>query len=68
MEMITELKPEYERSWGSEYTKYRMGAALGRWDAEYEYWRRLQDNLQEVVEEYDPKQGLPPFPSLLPRN
>ena len=44
METITELKPQYEQAWLEEYTPYRLAAALGRWDAEYEYWRRLQAN------------------------
>jgi hexosaminidase len=36
---------EDDRSaWLAEYTPYRMGTALSRFDAEYEYWRRLQAN------------------------
>jgi len=66
MEMITELKPQYEQAWLEEYTSYRLAAALGRWDAEYEYWRRLQANLFHLLEDYNPSQGLPSFDSLLP--
>ena len=66
METITELKPQYEQAWLEEYTPYRLAAALGRWDAEYEYWRRLQANLFHLLEDYNPTQGLPPFDSLLP--
>jgi hypothetical protein len=29
-----------------EYTPYRMGSALGRWDAEYQYWRGVHDRLR----------------------
>jgi hexosaminidase len=65
METITELKPQYEQAWLEEYTPYRLAAALGRWDAEYEYWRRLQANLFHLLENYNPTQGLPPFDSLL---
>ena len=68
METITELKPQYRDAWLEEYTSYRLGAALGRWDAEYEYWRRLQSNLFRILEEYDPAHGLPPFESLLRSN
>jgi hexosaminidase len=66
METITELKPQYAQAWLEEYTPYRMAAALGRWDAEYEYWRRLQANLFEMLDDYKPEKGLPPFESLLP--
>jgi hypothetical protein len=66
METITELKPQYEQAWLEEYTPYRLAAALGRWDAEYEYWRRFQANLFQMLEEYSPAKGLPPFESLLP--
>jgi hexosaminidase len=66
METITELKPQYEQAWLEEYTSYRLAAALGRWDAEYEYWRRFQANLFHLLEDYNPKRGLPPFESLLP--
>ena len=66
METITELKPQYEQAWLEEYTPYRLAAALGRWDAEYEYWRRLQANLLKMLEDYTPTKGLPPFDSLLP--
>jgi hypothetical protein len=66
MEGITELKPQYAEAWQREYTTYRLAAALGRWDAEYEYWRKLQSNLQHELGVYDPKKGLPVFVSLLP--
>jgi hypothetical protein len=66
METITELKPQYSRAWLEEYTPYRLAAALGRWDAEYEYWRRLQANFFQMLEDYKPEKGLPPFESLLP--
>jgi len=66
MEAITELKPQYADAWKYEYTTYRLAAALGRWDAEYEYWRRLQTNMQRALEVYDPGKGLPTFESLLP--
>ena len=66
METITELKPQYSQAWLEEYTPYRLAAALGRWDAEYEYWRRLQANLFQMLEDYNPQKGLPPFESLLP--
>jgi hypothetical protein len=66
MEAITELKPQYERAWLEQYTTFRLAATLGRWDAEYEYWRVLQANLQNMLDSYDPARGLPLLNTLLP--
>jgi hypothetical protein len=68
MEGITELKPQFREAWLDEYTSYRLASALGRWEAEYEYWRELQANLFKLIDEYDPARGLPPFANLLPAN
>lgn len=68
MEGITELKPQYRQAWLGEYTSYRLGAALGRWDAEYEFWRDFQARLFIVLGNYDPKRGLPTWESLLPQH
>ena len=68
MEAITELKPQYEKAWLAEFTTYRMAAALGRWDAEYEFWRRLQNHLYLVIDEYNASRGLPAFETVLPAN
>jgi hexosaminidase len=45
MDEITTLRPQYERAWREEYTPYRLGTALGRWDAEYQFWRNVQMRL-----------------------
>ena len=47
MDAITELRPLYRAEWLEEYSPYRLASALGRWDAEYEYWRRFQQRLQQ---------------------
>ena len=47
MDSITELRPLYRAEWLDEYAPYRLTSA-GRWDAEYEYWRRRQQLLQHV--------------------
>lgn len=68
METITELKPQYQQAWLGEYTSYRLGAALGRWDAEYEFWRSLQARLLIMLGNYDPKRGLPAWEGLFPQH
>ncbi len=49
MDQITELRRLYRNAWLEEYTSYRLESTLGRWDAEYEYWRRLQANLRSFT-------------------
>ena len=65
MEAITELKPQYRQAWLDEYTSYRMAVALGRWDAEYEFWRQLQARLYMALDSYDPERGLPEWKDIL---
>jgi hypothetical protein len=34
---FTDLEAAYRAEWQKEYACYRLGSALGRWDAEYQY-------------------------------
>lgn len=52
-----ELKEEFSRNWLYEFTRYRLGAAAGRWDMEYQYWRKLQMKIELFSRSY--KQGDP---------
>jgi hexosaminidase len=61
MDESTTLREAYREAWLKEYTPWRLGSALGRWDAEYEYWRRLQARIWEALDEF--KEG-GEFPSL----
>jgi len=49
MDEISDLREMYRSAWISEYTDHRLGSVMGRWNAEYEYWRRLQTRLWEVL-------------------
>jgi hypothetical protein len=42
MDEATQIAAAYRSAWLAEYTPYRLGAAMGRWDNEYGYWLRLQ--------------------------
>ncbi|MGH9524737.1 MAG: glycoside hydrolase family 20 zincin-like fold domain-containing protein [Terriglobales bacterium] len=65
MDAITELKNPYRRDWLAQYTDYRLGTALGRWDAEYEYWRRAQSRLQQLGANFHDGEHLPSLEELL---
>ena len=64
MDAITELRPLYQAEWLEEYSPYRLASALGRWDAEYEYWRRLQQRLQRFSDCSHQGDVLPPLEKL----
>jgi hexosaminidase len=61
MDRITDLKPAYRAEWLEAYTPYRLGSALGRWDAEYQYWRRVHEKLRHFNESTHPGDPLPPL-------
>lgn len=42
MDSITGLREQYRAAWLEESTSYLLGTALGRWDAECEFWRAMQ--------------------------
>jgi hypothetical protein len=65
MDVITELRPVYQASWLAEYTPYRLGKALGRWDAEYEYWRALQSRFWDFSSHYKKGEPLPALDSIV---
>jgi hypothetical protein len=64
MDEITELRQVYRANWLAEYTSYRLGKALLRWDAEYDYWRGLEARLEAFSREYKSGQPLPPLDSI----
>jgi len=63
MDAITELRAEYRSAWLAEYTPYRLASAVGRWNAEYEYWRRMQSRLLTFSESSHEGDKLPPLAS-----
>lgn len=66
MDAITQLREFYRSAvWAPEYQPYRLGTTLGRFDAEYEYWRRLQSRFYNVGKNLAAKKGLPPLQSVV---
>jgi hexosaminidase len=66
MDTISGMREEYRQAWEAEYTSYRKQAALGRWDAEYEYWRAFQAKLWEFMAQFKDHDPLPPLQSFRP--
>jgi hypothetical protein len=63
---ISELRAHYREEWLGEYTPFRLAFALGRWDAEYEYWRRMQEKFQGFFRHYKQGDPLPALDSFRP--
>ena len=53
MDEVAELRQEYEMAWRAECRPYRLQTALGRWSAEFEYWRGLQARMWEANREFN---------------
>jgi hexosaminidase len=68
MDEISELKELYKRAWQTEYQDYRLASALGRWDAEYEYWRRMQTRFWDLLNTHKDKDALPSLEELRSRS
>ncbi len=66
MDTISSMREEYRLAWEAEYGPYREQSALGRWDAEYQYWRRLQARLWEFIAGFKDHDLLPPLQSFRP--
>ena len=67
MDEISDLRGVYRSAWLAEYTDHRLRSVLGRWDAEYEYWRRLQTRLWDVIHGFKDGDTLPDLEELRPR-
>jgi hypothetical protein len=59
MDGLTETRRAYKAAWLEQYTPYRLGTALGRWDAEYEFWRRAQANFEALRTGFKSGDALP---------
>jgi len=65
MDRITDLKPAYRAEWLEEYEPYRLGAALGRWDAEFQFWRGAHEKLRHFNESTHQGDALPPLEQVI---
>ena len=59
MDAFTETRENYRQAWLQQYTPYRLGTALGRWNAEYLFWEHAQANFESVRTRFKTGQTLP---------
>jgi hypothetical protein len=65
MDEATQIAASYRSAWLAEYTPYRLGAAVGRWDNEYSYWLRLQNRFRSANRGLNEGSSLPPLETVI---
>lgn len=68
MDYSGDLKQGYRAAWLDSYTPYRLGTVLGKWDAEFQYWWKLQRRFRKLAETFHSGDTLPTLESLSPGN
>ena len=59
MDDVTETRETYRAAWLQQYTANKLGTALGRWDAEYQFWMRAQTNFELLRTTFKTGDALP---------
>lgn len=65
MDSLTGTRELYRKAWLEQYTPYRMGTALGHWDAEFLFWLRAQRNFEDFRRHFQSDEALPSLHDLL---
>ncbi len=65
MDAIGELRDEYQAAWLEEYTPFRLTVALGKYDAEFQFWWRFQRRAQALAANFREGSQLPPLENLV---
>ena len=48
LDAVIETKEAFRRAWLNEYTPFRLGVALGKYDMEYQFWLKLQRRIENL--------------------
>lgn len=59
---IIETKEIFQKAWSNEYTPFRLGIALGKYDLEFQFWLKFQRRLENL--NYVEGEALPSLESL----
>ena len=63
LDAITETKEIFQKAWLNEYTPFRLGFALGKYDMEFQFWLRFQRRLENLS--FREGEAMPSLESLL---
>jgi hexosaminidase len=64
LDAISEAKELFQKAWLYEYTPFRLGVALGKYDAEFQFWLRLKQRLETFNQYYKEGDPLPTLESI----
>lgn len=64
-DLIVESKEMFRKAWLNEYTDYRLGIPMARFDRELQNWLSLQKKLQRLNRSYDANEAFPPMKEYL---
>ncbi len=62
MDAIIEVKEIFKKAWLNEYTSFRLGNAMGKYDHEFQFWLSFQRSLENLS--YREGESLPPLETL----
>lgn len=65
LDAIIDVKELFKKAWLNEYTPFRLGVALGKYDEEFQYWLRLQRKLENSRMNTKENEALPSLESIL---
>ncbi len=66
MDRAGDLREGFRAAWLDCYTPYRLGAILGKWDAEFQYWWRLNRKINDYLDAWRDGDTLAPLESFSP--
>jgi len=66
MDYSGDLEQTYRDAWLDTYTPYRLGAIMGKWNSEFQYWWKLTRRLHDFAAGFHQGDTLPPLESLNP--
>jgi len=61
---IIETRELFQKAWLNEYTAFRLGVALGKYDLEFQYWLRMQRRMEKICRDYRIGSSLPALETL----
>jgi hypothetical protein len=62
---IVETKEMFQKAWLNEYTSFRLGIPMAKFDMELQYWFKIQKRLDALRWDYKDDEAFPSLQSLL---
>ncbi len=66
MDYSGDLQQSYRAAWLDSYTPYRLGTVMGKWNAAFQYWWKLDRHFQDFAATFHKGDALPSLESFSP--